>query len=191
MDVCWGGSPSAPARVSNRANKPVLTFGPIRAAHRIELNTAAAIITAAMIKGQVPPLSEAREIVSTLNRRFPLDPVNRKEFYRVWNWNNGHPECFPKTLRLRIGRFESAISSLHCDPSPQKLNFRMQSLAIPDLPRPSFNVRTLSAYMPVRRIKGRLPDVMRRQRIVVAQSLSPSGISSLKQHSGLQTLNVK
>lgn len=71
-------------------------FGPIRAAHRIELNTAAAIITAAMIKGQIPPLSEAREIVSTLNRWFPLEPVNRKEFYRVWNWNNGHPECFPK-----------------------------------------------------------------------------------------------
>lgn len=98
MDVCWGGSPSAPAALSSqRGRNPALMFGPIRTAHRIELNTAAALITAAMIKGTIPSAANATELVSHLNRWFPPDPVTGKEFYRVWYWNGGwRPNRFPK-----------------------------------------------------------------------------------------------
>jgi hypothetical protein len=96
MDVCWGGSPSAPSRISTKTDTPALMFGPLRAAHRIELNTAAAVIAAAMSSGKVPSLEEAEEIVSSLNRWFPRDPVTQKDFYSVWHWENGRPRCFPK-----------------------------------------------------------------------------------------------
>jgi hypothetical protein len=95
MDVCWGGSPSAPARASGRSGGPSFLFGPMRSAHRLELNTATALLTSVMRNGSLPSVEKAKEIVSVLNSFFPTDPDSGMEFYRVWWWEDGHSQCFP------------------------------------------------------------------------------------------------
>ena len=96
MDVCWGGSPSAAARASRRAGGPRMLFGPVRAAHRVELNTAAGLLTAALQHGTLPTVAEAKRLVTILNRSFPTDAANGKEFYRVWWWGPKRPSSFPR-----------------------------------------------------------------------------------------------
>ena len=44
-DVCWGASPTAPARLTNKnGNNPAMFFGSVRRSHRLELDAAAAIV---------------------------------------------------------------------------------------------------------------------------------------------------
>ncbi len=96
MDVCWGGSPSAPGSLTKRTGNPKLLFGPIRSAHRLELDTATSFILATIVGGAVPSVAEAKTVVRALNKMFPRDPETKKEFYRVWWWNAaGTHKCFP------------------------------------------------------------------------------------------------
>ena len=96
MDVCWGGSPSAPSRATGLSGGPSFLFGPNRSAHRLELNTATALLASLIRNGKLPTIKEAKQIVSILNKSFPKDPDSGKEFYRVWWWKNGYQRCFPK-----------------------------------------------------------------------------------------------
>jgi hypothetical protein len=73
-----------------------MLFGPVRSAHRVELNTAAGLLTAALQRGALPTVAEAKRLVTTLNRSFPKDPVNGNEFYRVWWWGSKHASSFPR-----------------------------------------------------------------------------------------------
>lgn len=105
MDVCWGGSPSAPAGLTKRRGNPKLLFGPIRTAHRLELDTATGLILATLIGGSVPSVDSAKAVVSALNRFFPNDRDTKKEFYRVWWWNeDGSHQCFsaPTPIMKRV-----------------------------------------------------------------------------------------
>ena len=96
LDVCWGGSPSAASRAARLGGGPQMLFGPIRAAHRLELNTAAGLLTAALRHGTLPTVAQAKRLVTTLNRSFPNDPVSGKEFYRVWWWGPKGASHFPR-----------------------------------------------------------------------------------------------
>ena len=96
LDVCWGGSTSAPARASRRGGGPRMLFGPVRAARRLELNTAAELLTASLRQGTLPTTAQAKQLVKTLNRFFPNDPVSGKEFYRVWWWGPKGASHFPR-----------------------------------------------------------------------------------------------
>jgi hypothetical protein len=97
MDVCWGGSPSAPAALTRRSGNPRFLFGAVRSAHRLELDAATGLILASLIGGKVPPVEEARDLVSALNASFPKDADTHKPFFRVWWWDrDGSHHCFPK-----------------------------------------------------------------------------------------------
>jgi hypothetical protein len=121
MDVCCGGSPSAPARATGISGGPSYLFGPSRSAHRLELNTATALLTSIMRNGTLPTITEAKEIVSILNRSFPKDPESGKEFYRAWWWEDGHQRCFPKP-----SEGTKRVSPLHSEDSP------IETLATPE-----------------------------------------------------------
>jgi hypothetical protein len=96
MDVCWGGSPAAPAGLTARNGTPKFLFGPIRAGHRIELDTATGLIISTLLDGFVPSLERAEAVVTFLNQSFPKDLDTGNEFYRVWSWNEaGTPHCYP------------------------------------------------------------------------------------------------
>ena len=106
MDVCWGGSPSAPAALTRRSGNPQLLFGPVRSAHRLELDAATGLILASLIGGMVPSVAEAKNVISALNTSFPKDADSNKPFFRVWWWDkNGSHDWFPK-LGPRVKRVE-------------------------------------------------------------------------------------
>ena len=112
VDICGGGSPTAPARTTDKnGNNPALFFGPVRSAHRLELDTATGILFSGLARGSLPTVEEAREIVSYLNTRSPTDAANGKPFYRVWWWEQDGT----------IGRFpnapESKFSQSHVVPN--------------------------------------------------------------------------
>lgn len=96
-DVCWGASPTAPARTTNRhGTTPKLFFGPVRSAHRLELDTAAGIVFGILARGMMPTVDEAQSLVAQLNTWFPADAANGKPFYRVWWWDSDGAIChFP------------------------------------------------------------------------------------------------
>ena len=97
-DVCWGASPTAPARLTSKiGSNPALFFGPVRKSHRLELDTAAGIVFGALARGSVPTVDEAQRIVLHLNASFPRDAKNDKPFYRVWWWaDDRNLECYPR-----------------------------------------------------------------------------------------------
>jgi hypothetical protein len=104
MDVCWGGSPSAPAALTKLSGNPRFLFGAIRSAHRLELDAATGLILASLIGGRVPPVEESRRLVSALNASFPKDADSNKQFFRVWWWDeDGSHHCFPE-LADRVKR---------------------------------------------------------------------------------------
>ncbi len=87
-DVCWGASPTAPGRLTEKAGaSPTFFFGPVRAAHRLELDSAAGLLFGLLARGEVPTLDDAKAVVRQLNACFPPDATNGKPFYRVWWWN--------------------------------------------------------------------------------------------------------
>jgi hypothetical protein len=97
MDVCWGGSPSAPAALTRCSGNPQLLFGAVRSAHRLELDAAAGLIVASLIGGMAPSVIKAKDVVSVLNASLPKDADANKPFFRVWWWDqNGFQNCFPK-----------------------------------------------------------------------------------------------
>ena len=98
-DVCWGASPTGPARLTaHGADNPALFFGPVRTAHRLELDTAAGMIFGLLARGVIPAADEARTVVDSLNACFPPDEANGNQFYRVWWWDRSgqihrHPDA--------------------------------------------------------------------------------------------------
>ena len=101
MDVCWGASPSAPASLTKRTGNPKLLFGPVRSAHRLELDTAIGLILATLVRGAVPSVDTAKATVRALNEFFAPDSKTNRQFYRVWWWNeDGTHECFPAPARI-------------------------------------------------------------------------------------------
>jgi hypothetical protein len=105
MDVCWGASPAAPAALTKGTGVPSLLFGPVRDAHRLELDTATGLVVSALARGVVPTATQAKRIVRTLNAAFPPDPKNNKPFYRVWWWNKrGDLKRFPDAPEHKIRR---------------------------------------------------------------------------------------
>jgi hypothetical protein len=84
-DVCWGGSPTAPARLTSKgAKNPKMFFGPIRKSHRLELDTVAGLVFGFLSRGFVPDLEDAKAIIKQMNLCFPPDACNNKPCYRVW-----------------------------------------------------------------------------------------------------------
>lgn len=75
MDVCWGGSPSAPARASSRSGGPSFLFGPTRSAHRLELNTATALLTSVMRNGPCLLLKKLRRSCQLSTNIFHQIPI--------------------------------------------------------------------------------------------------------------------
>ena len=86
MDVCWGGSPTAPSRLTTpKASRPHMVFGPRRAAYRNELDSAFEEVVGIVKTGALPTEDDAKTIVDKLNQKYP--PVNDGEFYVGWWWD--------------------------------------------------------------------------------------------------------
>ena len=104
-DVCWGASPTAPRSVTQASGgNPKMFFGPVREAHRLELDTAAGLVYGLLIRGAVPSSDDAQTIVRNLNACFPTDHANENPFYRVWWWDAGG----------KAHRFPDAPESMIC-----------------------------------------------------------------------------
>lgn len=103
-DVCWGASPTAPARMTDQGSaNPALFFGPLRKAHRLELDSAAGLVFGLLSRGTVPEIEDAKAVVDEVNHCFPLDAVNGKPFYRVWWWDSsGQSQRHPDATEHRI-----------------------------------------------------------------------------------------
>lgn len=102
MDVCWGASPTAPARLSTPATRrPYGLIGPRRAASRNELDSLFEGVMAVLCANRLPCDEELRQVVDSLNQKYPAS--KHGEFCRFWNWNQegtlvAYPE-FPGVIR--------------------------------------------------------------------------------------------
>ena len=91
MDVCWGSSPTAPARLTTPATRrPHMVFGPARSALRNELDLASTNILHSIAKSGLPTPHTATVIVDSLNTKFPPSHATQTPFYRVWWWNGAN-----------------------------------------------------------------------------------------------------
>ncbi len=96
MDVCWGASPTAPARLTTPAiHRPALLFGPARSANRTELDCASKYLVELMGKSGIPAVNDAKSLVDSLNLKFSAAP-NGTAFYRVWWWENTKIHRYPQ-----------------------------------------------------------------------------------------------
>jgi hypothetical protein len=106
MDVCWGGSPAVPSRLTRKKGNPTLLFGSIRSAYPFELETAIGLVVGALARGVVPRVTDAKGVVRALNNAFPPDSKNNEPFYRVYWWTKrrARPNCYPKPQGTSLTR---------------------------------------------------------------------------------------
>lgn len=96
MDVCWGASPTAPARLSTPASKrPYGLIGPRRSALRNELDSLFEKVVNILCTRGLPCRDELRAVVDELNLKYQANDDG--EFCRFWTWNTeGTPLPHPK-----------------------------------------------------------------------------------------------
>lgn len=107
MDVCWGSSPTAPARLTTpAATRPHMVFGPVRSAFSNELALASQAIVGSIARHGLPAPAQAKKLVDTLNSKCPPSQTTGTGWYRAWWWSDGtgkiqmHPEP-PKKIKKR------------------------------------------------------------------------------------------
>ena len=106
MDVCWGASPSAPARMTGKTGNPTFLFGSVRSACPFEFDSAIGLLVGALARGVVPSVTDAKSVVRALNTAFPPDSNNSKPFFRVYWWTkrNAPLNCYPKLQGTKLTR---------------------------------------------------------------------------------------
>lgn len=96
MDVCWGSSPTAPARLTTPAIlRPRAVFGPTRNAFPNELSSASQTVIGWIAQRGLPSPEDAKAIVDLLNMKYLPSPTTGTGWYRAWWWESDGIVAYP------------------------------------------------------------------------------------------------
>lgn len=101
MDVCWGSSSSAPARLMRPAAKrPHMVFGPVRSAFSNELALASQAIVGSIAREGLLSAAQGMKLVESLNSMCPPSTTTMTGWYRAWWWDGaGKIQMHPQTSK--------------------------------------------------------------------------------------------
>ena len=107
MDVCWGSSPTAPARLTTPSkSQPAMLFGPARPANRNELDKATEMIFNLLDKNDELSAAEAKAAIDGINSTFEPSVTSGTPFYRMWWWDNSTLRRYPNPPSPTVSRVD-------------------------------------------------------------------------------------
>ncbi|MBY0309519.1 MAG: hypothetical protein K2Q09_12320 [Phycisphaerales bacterium] len=106
MDVCWGSSATAPARLETpAASRPYMVFGPVRSAFPAELALASHAVIGWIAKRGLPLPVDAKSLIDSLNTKCPPSQTTGTGWYRAWWWNDtGTIQMHPTSTKGKFKR---------------------------------------------------------------------------------------